>query len=147
MKKATVSILLSMIFVTCATSGAFAADPTINMRLAMGIPSKLPIIQIVTDYAQNVELMSNGSIRMKIFEPGELVSPSEIHEAVSKGRIEAGWGTSAYISGKIPAAALFLATPFGGTAKELMAWNYYGNGLKLWQEMYDAKGFNVKVIP
>ena len=26
-----------------------------------------------------------------------------------------------------------------------MAWLYYGNGLALYQEMYDQAGFNVKV--
>lgn len=47
----------------------------------------------------------------------------------------------------MPAAALFSAVPFGPEAGEYMAWMYYGNGLKLYQEMYDNNGFNVKVIP
>ena len=37
--------------------------------------------------------------------------------------------------------------PFGPEATEYLAWIYYGNGMKLWQEMYDSAGYNVKVIP
>jgi TRAP-type mannitol/chloroaromatic compound transport system substrate-binding protein len=37
--------------------------------------------------------------------------------------------------------------PFGPEAGEYMAWLYYGNGMSLYQEMYDSAGFNVKVLP
>lgn len=45
------------------------------------------------------------------------------------------------------AANLFSAVPFGPEAGEYMAWMYFGNGLKLYQEMYDTNGYNVKVLP
>ena len=47
----------------------------------------------------------------------------------------------------MPAAALFSAVPFGPEAGEYMAWLYYGNGMSLYQEMYDNAGYNVKVMP
>lgn len=84
---------------------------------------------------------------MKIYEPGKLVSPPEILDAVSSGKVNSGYATAGYWQGKMPAAALFSAVPFGPEAGEYMAWMYYGNGLKLYQEMYDNNGFNVKVIP
>lgn len=58
-----------------------------------------------------------------------------------------GYTTAGYWAGKIPAAPLFSAVPFGPEAGEYMAWLYYGNGLSLYQEMYDQAGYNVKVLP
>ena len=120
MKRIVLVSFMAFVVLFSLSAGALAADPKtkmadpiIKMRMAMAIPSKLPGIGVITDYAKLVELMSKGSIRMKVFEPGKLVPPFEIQEAVSKGRIEAGWGSSVYIAGKIPAAALFLATPWG----------------------------------
>jgi TRAP-type mannitol/chloroaromatic compound transport system substrate-binding protein len=53
---------------------------------------------------------------------------------------------SGYWSGKFPAADFFTAVPFGPEATEYMAWIHYGNGMKLWQEMYDSNGMNVKAF-
>ncbi len=97
--------------------------------------------------AEQVRRVSNGSLRMKLYEPGKLVSPLEILDAVSTGKVNAGYATAGYWTGKIPAAPLFTAVPFGPEAGEYMAWMYYGNGLKLYQEMYDRHGYHVKVIP
>ncbi|MEM6945936.1 MAG: hypothetical protein AAF565_19505, partial [Pseudomonadota bacterium] len=91
--------------------------------------------------------MSGGTLRMKVYEPGKLVAPFEILDAVSSGKINSGYTTAGYWAGKIPAAPLFSAVPFGPEAGEYMAWLYYGNGLTLYQEMYDQAGYNVKVIP
>jgi len=75
------------------------------------------------------------------------VPPFEIHDAVSKGQISAGFTASVYISGKIRAATLFTTIPFGPNMTEYLSWFYEGNGLKLYQEMYDLNGYNVKVFP
>ena len=97
--------------------------------------------------AEQVKLMSGGTLRMKVYEPDKLVPPFEILDAVSSGKINSGYTTAGYWAGKIPAAPLFSAVPFGPEAGEYMAWLYYGNGLKLYQEMYDQAGFNVHVLP
>jgi TRAP-type mannitol/chloroaromatic compound transport system substrate-binding protein len=97
--------------------------------------------------AEQLSLMSGGTMKMKVYEPGKLVPPFEILDAVSTGKINSGYTTAGYWAGKIPAAPLFSAVPFGPEAGEYMAWMYYGNGLTLYQEMYDQAGYNVKVIP
>jgi TRAP-type mannitol/chloroaromatic compound transport system substrate-binding protein len=96
---------------------------------------------------ERIETLSGGSLKMKVYEPGKLIAPFEILDAVSAGKVNAGYTTAGYWSGKIPAANLFTAVPFGPEAGEYLAWFYYGNGLKLYQEMYDQAGYNVKVIP
>ena len=106
-----------------------------------GLGSPIPRV------AEQLDLMSGGTLKMKVYEPGELVPPFEILDAVSTGKINSGYTTAGYWAGKIPAAPLFSAVPFGPEAGEYMAWIYYGNGLSLYQEMYDQAGYNVHVIP
>ena len=106
-----------------------------------GLGSPIPRV------AEQLDLMSGGTLKMKVYEPGKLVPPFEILDAVSSGKINSGYTTAGYWAGKIPAAPLFSAVPFGPEAGEYMAWLYYGNGLSLYQEMYDQAGFNVHVIP
>ncbi len=91
--------------------------------------------------------ISNGNLKMKVYEPGKLVAPFEILDAVSSGKVNSGYTTAGYWAGKIPAASLFSAVPFGPEAPEYMAWLYYGHGNELYQEMYDTAGYNVKVLP
>ena len=97
--------------------------------------------------AEQLQVMSGGSLKMKVYEPGKLVALFEILDAVSTGKINSGYTTAGYWAGKIPAAPLFSAVPFGPEAGEYMAWMYYGNGRALYQEMYDQAGYNVHVVP
>lgn len=94
-----------------------------------------------------IDIASNGAVAMKIYEPGKLVAPFEILEAVSANKVNAGYSASGYWEGKIPGASIFSTVPFGPEAGEFMAWMYHGNGRKLYQKMYDTAGFNVHVIP
>nr|CRH04402.1 Putative extracellular solute-binding protein, family 7/putative TRAP-type C4-dicarboxylate transport system, periplasmic component [Candidatus Magnetococcus massalia] len=102
-----------------------------------------PILKVADD----LKKVSGGQMRMKVYEPGKLVAPFEILDAVSTGKTSAGYAMSGYWAGKMPAAPLFSAVPFGPEAGEYLAWIFKGNGLKLYQEMYDQGGYNVKVIP
>lgn len=97
--------------------------------------------------ADQLDTMSDGTLRMKVYEPGKLVDPFEILDAVSTGKINSGYTTAGYWAGKIPASPLFSAVPFGPEAGEYMAWLYYGNGMSLYQEMYEQAGYNIKVLP
>jgi TRAP-type mannitol/chloroaromatic compound transport system substrate-binding protein len=96
--------------------------------------------------SNNIAALSDNSVKMKVYEPKKLIAPFEILDAVSTGKINAGYSVSGYWAGKIPAAPLFSAVPFGPEAGEFLAWLYYGNGMKLYQEMYDQAGYNVKVL-
>ena len=69
-------------------------------------------------------------------------------DAVSNGKVSGCIAVSGYWAGKIGNVSnFFTAVPFGPEAPEFFAWAYYGNGLKLWQESYDRKNYNVKVLP
>lgn len=143
--------VISTAIMTAALAGTSvttqAADKLL-LKTPIAFGSHLPALgSPIAWVSEQLKLISDGKIKMKIYEPGKLVSPLEILDAVSSGKVNSGYSTAGYWQGKMPAAALFSAVPFGPEAGEYMAWLYYGNGLKLYQEMYDKGGFNVKVIP
>jgi len=129
----------------CGTAGA---GDKLMLKTPVAFSTELPGLGTpIPRVANEVMLMSGGTLKMKVYEPGKLVPAFEILDAVSTGKINAGYTTAGYWAGKIPAAPLFSAVPFGPEAGEYMAWLYYGNGMELYQRMYDQAGYNVHVIP
>lgn len=142
-----------LILLTAAAAAlTIGAAPAIAAKVLLKTPiafnSSLPGLGTpIVRVAEDLKKVSGGSIVMKVYEPKKLVAPFEILDAVSTGKVGAGYATAGYWAGKMKAAPLFSAVPFGPEAGEYMAWLYYGNGLKLYQEMYDTAGYNVKVLP
>lgn len=143
--------MVKLIALMCVAVFMCTATPAMAKKVLLKVPvcfaTALPGLGSTPPWlAERIETLSNGEIKMKVFEPGKLVAPFEILDSVSKGKINAGYATAGYWQGKIPAAALFSAVPFGPEAGEYLAWLYYGGGMDLYQEMYDQAGFNVKVL-
>ncbi|MDE0698989.1 MAG: TRAP transporter substrate-binding protein [Boseongicola sp.] len=127
---------------------AVAANERILLKTPVAFSTELPGLGTpIVRVSEDLATISGKRVQMKVYEPGKLVAPFEILDAVSSGKINSGYATAGYWAGKIPAAPLFSAVPFGPEAGEYMAWLYYGNGLALYQEMYDQAGYNVKVLP
>jgi TRAP-type mannitol/chloroaromatic compound transport system substrate-binding protein len=150
MKKFAMSLVSAAVLTSgfTATTATVEAADRILLKTPIAFGSHLPALGTPIKWvSEQLPTMSDGSMKMKIYEPGKLVGAKEILDAVSSGKVNSGYATAGYWQGKMPAAALFSAVPFGPEAGEYMAWMYYGNGLKLYQEMYDTNGYNVKVIP
>lgn len=130
------------------TASAAHASDKLLLKTPIAFSTALPRLGTpIPRVADQLDLMSGGTLKMKVYEPGKLVDPFEILDAVSTGKINSGYTTAGYWAGKIPASPLFSAVPFGPEAGEYMAWLYYGNGMSLYQEMYDQAGYNVHVLP
>lgn len=124
------------------------AEKQVILRVQSAVGLTLPTLgTCLTWFAQQVEVVSGGSILVKTFDPGKLVPALEIHDAVSTGKVNAGYTVAGYIAGKVPTAELFVATPFGLGPLGLLAWLWEGNGLTLFQETFDKAGYNFKIFP
>ena len=145
--KLTRTVISSAVLAAALSTTAHAADRLL-LKTPIAFGSHLPALGTsIAWVADQLPLMTDGNLKMKIYEPGKLVSPPEILDAVSSGKVNSGYATAGYWQGKLPAAAFFSAIPFGPEPGEYMAWLYYGNGMKLYQKMYDQGGYNVHVIP
>ena len=91
-------------------------------------------------FTETLAAISGGDFQIKFYEPGALVPPLEMFDSVARGAIEAAWAPSGFWAGKIKAAALFSAVPFGPSTDEFMAWAYNGGGQALWREILAPHG-------
>ncbi len=139
------ALVLSLLATTAPA--AEKVDPVL-LKVPIAFATNLPALGTTIKWIEErIGVASNGAVQMRIYEPGKLVAPFEILDAVSTGKVNAGYATAGYWAGKIPASPLFSAIPFGPEAGEYLAWIWYGNGGKLYQEMYDSAGYKVHVIP
>ena len=146
-KKISNAVIAASIIGVTLTTTAVAKEKKVLLKVPVAFPTHLLGLGTpVPKFAKSVMKMTD-SIKVKVYEPKKLIAPFEILGAVSSGKVNAGWATAGYWKGKIPASPLFSSVPFGPEAPEFVAWLYYGNGMKLYQEMYDKHGYNVKVIP
>ena len=138
------SNLIAAVCVALVSSAASAQD-TLEMTSAFG--QNLPILgTAATDFVEKINSISSD-VEFEHFDPGKLVPTLEALDAVSSGSVDAAYATSGYWQGKIGAASLFAAVPFGPEAGEFMGWILYDDGADLWQEMYDTNGYNVVATP
>ncbi|MBC8258532.1 MAG: TRAP transporter substrate-binding protein [SAR324 cluster bacterium] len=145
MRKIALALGLSLVMATAFTGNVFAKK--VLLKTPIAFPTRLPGLGTTIIHASKIaKRASGGDVNIKIYEPKKLVAPFEILDAVSTGKVQAGFTTAGYWYGKMKAAPLFSAVPFGPEAGEYLAWFLYGNGMKLYQEMYDSNGFNVKVL-
>ncbi len=148
MKSLSKKVLVTSVLASAVVASPSYAGDKLLLKTPVAFGTHLPALGTPIKWvSEQLKIISGGDIKMKIYEPGKLVSPAEILDAVSTGKVNSGYSTAGYWQGKIPASALFSAVPFGPEAGEYMAWMYFGNGLKLYQEMYDSSGYNVKVLP
>ena len=93
--------------------------------------------------SDQVEATSGGSLQLVVYEPGELVPPFSITEAVRDAKVEAGYTWLGYDQGKLPWSSLFGAVPFGMEPWEYIAWWYHGGGRELAEELYADLGIHL----
>ena len=127
-------------------SGVSQSSETFEWSCVTSWPPKFPGLGIAVDnLAERIEAASNGRLKIKVYGGGELVPAFEAFDAVSRGAVEMGHDASYYHKGKVEAAQLFTAIPFGLSYLELNGWLYYGGGLELWRELYAP--FNIVPFP
>ncbi|CTQ50214.1 TRAP transporter substrate-binding protein [Jannaschia donghaensis] len=128
-----------------ASTGAANTQEVLEMTSAFG--KNLPILGTAgVDFVEKINSISEG-VEFEHFDPGELVPTLEALDAVSNGSVDAAYTTAGYWQGKITAASLFAAVPFGPEAGEFLAWMLYDDGAEMFQRMYDDNGYNVHVMP
>ena len=133
----------------CDPSGSTKSEQTqevIKWTMATTWPPGFQGLGTGAEYlAEQINLLSNGRIKVKVYGAGELVPALQVFDAVSSGSVEMGHGAAYYWKGKLPAASFFASVPFGLNAQEMNSWLLKGGGLELWQELYAP--YNVIPMP
>ncbi len=112
------------------------AQSVIEWRMVHSWPKGLPGVGTgVERLADQIQQMSGGRLKIRVFAAGELVPALRCMDAVMDGTAEMGHDASFYHHGKSPMFSVFFAVPFGMTADEQAAWIYHGGGGPLWDEL------------
>ena len=119
-----------------------------KIRMQTAVPSASIYFELLQRYADRVDKMSNGRLKIEVLPDGAIVPAFEILDAVDKGIVEAGYAWTHYWSGKHPAAGRF-SNPMAGAGAGLdqlshVAWLLEGGGLQLLDKFYsDVLKLNV----
>ncbi len=107
-------------------------------------PPNFPVLgEAVVEMAEELAIISNGRLEIKVYGGGELVPSLEVFDAVTQGAAQMGHGAAYYWAGKMPSSVFFCTIPFGMNAQQINSWMLHGNGWKLWKELYEQ----VNLIP
>jgi TRAP-type mannitol/chloroaromatic compound transport system substrate-binding protein len=125
---------------------AVHAQAAIRWRLASSFPKALDTIYGAAEvFAEKVNAMSGGKFVVSVHPAGELMPAFGIVDGVQQGTVEAGHTAPYYYFGKDDTFAMGTAIPFGLNSRQLTAWYFDGNGMKLFREFYDK--YNIINFP
>jgi TRAP-type mannitol/chloroaromatic compound transport system substrate-binding protein len=125
---------------------AVHAQAAVRWRIASSFPRSLDTIFGAAEvFATKMKAMSGGKFEVSVHAAGELMPAFGVVDGVQQGTVEGAHTAPYYFFGKSEVFALGCAIPFGLNSRQMTAWMYEGNGLKLMREFY-AK-YNIVNFP
>jgi TRAP-type mannitol/chloroaromatic compound transport system substrate-binding protein len=122
------------------------AQQNIRWRLASSFPKALDTIFGAADvFSKKVKEMSGGKFEISVHAGGELMPPFGVLDGVQQGTVECCHTAPYYFFGKDDTFAINCAIPFGLNSRQMTAWMYEGNGLKLFREF--LSNYNIVNFP
>lgn len=125
-----------------ATGAAAVAMPQVSRAQTMvwkyqsTWPTKDIFHEDAVDYANKVNQMTGGRLKLEVLAAGAVVPAFQLQDAVHSGILEAGHGVCAYWYGKHKAFSLFGTPPsLGWDATGFLGWFYWGGGEALYKEL------------
>ena len=113
------------------------AQAAVRWRLASSFPKSLDTIYGGAEvFAQKVKALSGGRFEVSVHAAGELMPAFGVVDGVQNGTVEAAHTAPYYFFGKDETFAIGGAIPFGLNSRQMSAWTFEGNGLKLMREFY-----------
>ena len=131
---------------------ASAQQPAVkNLKMQSTWPASLTLQENFKLFAERVEKLTGGTVKIEALAAGQIVPAFEILDATHKKVIDGGHGVAYYWVGKNKAATLFAATaagPFGMDHMDFLGWMYEGGGMELYWEFYrDVLKLDVVAFP
>ncbi|MDP2108459.1 MAG: twin-arginine translocation signal domain-containing protein, partial [Rhodocyclaceae bacterium] len=122
------------------------AQQVIRWRLASSFPKALDTIYGAAEtFSRKVREMSGGKFEISIHAGGELMPAFGVVDGVQQGTVECAHTAPYYFFGKDETFAIDCTIPFGLNSRQMTAWMYHGNGMKLLREFYTQ--YNIVNFP
>ncbi len=145
----TAMAVIAAIALATPTLAQQPAPRTLKMQSTW--PASLTLQDNFKFFAERVDKLTGGALKIEALAAGQIVPPFEILDATHKKVLDGGHGISYYWVGKNKAATLFSSTPAGVVGMDqidFMGWIYEGGGLDLWWDFYQKElKLNVIAFP
>jgi TRAP-type mannitol/chloroaromatic compound transport system substrate-binding protein len=149
MKAFSLSTLAVAATITFSASAQQPAAKQLKMQSTW--PASLTLQDNFRFFADRVDKLTGGQVKIEAMAAGQIVPPFEILDATHKKVIDGGHGIAYYWVGKNKAATLFSATPAGIAGMDHMdylGWMYEAGGLDMWWDFYQKElKLNVIAFP
>ncbi len=127
------------------------AQAPITLKIQASWPASLSIFDHLKMFAERVDKLSNGQVKVDPMPAGTIVPAFEVLDATNRKVIDGAHTVAYYWVGKHKAAVLFTGGPggtYGMDAIDYIGWAYEGGGFELYQQFYrDVLKMNVVAIP
>ena len=147
----TKGLLAGAFAAALVAGGANAQTAPRTLKMQSTWPAGLTLQDNFRYFAERVDKLSAGTLKVEALAAGQVVPAFEILDATSKKVIDGGHGVAYYWVGKNKAAALFsgpIGGPFGMDHMDYMGWLYEGGGLDMWHDFYqNTLKLNVIAFP
>ena len=149
MNKIMKSVISGVVAFTASAMIVSSASAAKTLKIQLAVPTTSDEAKIVQDFANDVENLTQGEVKLELLPAGAVVGVSDIIDAVDSGLVDGGFAWTHYWSGKHPAAMLF-GSPVAGAGVGIdniafMSWFQYGGGSELYDQLWDEMKLNVKV--
>jgi TRAP-type mannitol/chloroaromatic compound transport system substrate-binding protein len=115
--------------------------PEVKWRLTASWPKSLDTLYGGCEYfAKRIAEITDNRFQIQVFAAGEIVPGLQVLDAVQAGTVEMGNTALYYYFGKDPAFTYGTALPFGLNARQMNAWQRFGGGTELMNEL--LKNYN-----
>ena len=145
------TLILALAVVLAAGSQPTTAQGTITLKMQASWPASLTLYDNFKLFAERVEKISGGRLKIEAMPAGTIVPAFEVLDATNKKVLDGAHTWAAYWVGKHKAAVLFTGGPggtFGMDFIDVLGWMYEGGGIELYQQFYkDVLKLNVVPIP
>ena len=122
------------------------AQAAVRWRLASSFPKSLDTIYGGAEvFAKKVGDMTGGKFQISVHAAGEIMPAFGVVDAVQNSTVEMAHTVPYYFFGKDETFAIGASIPFGLNSRQMTAWMYEGNGLKLMREFY--RNYNIINFP
>jgi len=131
---------------TIAAPAIGQAQAQVRWRLASSFPKALDTIFGAAEvFSKQVSAATGGRFQISVHAAGELMPAFGVVDGVQQATVECAHTAPYYFFGKDETFAMDCAIPFGMNSRQMTAWMYDGNGMKLFRDFYRA--YNIVNLP
>jgi len=133
----------ALVLGTALSTAAMAQEHT--LRIQTHYAPETVSGKLAAQYVEDVELMSNGALKIEMFYSSSVVKSVETFDAAATGILDCDMTGGGYQTGKNPAFQ-FVGDIMGGydTPYQQLSWLYQGGGLEAAQQLYNK--FDMELI-